>query len=287
VSAVRLPERSQAPVDEVEEPGGSRLRRRPELVLVPGIFVLVLLAWQLLSDALSIPEILLPRPLSVLRSLVSSLSGPFWGPSSVYYHFASTAWVAVAGFAIGSALAVVVAVLVTQWRLVDATMTPYITAFQALPRIAVAPLIVIWFGQTVSTKIIIAATITFFPVLVAAISGLRSVDPDMLSMLRGFSASRWKLLTKVQFPTALPYIFAGLRVAAVFSVVAAIVAEWVGSNSGLGVLLLQAQYRMNVASVFASLVLLAVLGIVFDRLILLAQRRVVFWSQRSDQALMG
>lgn len=287
MSAVRAPARSRSAATAEQGRGLGSVRRRPELLLVPGIFVVFLVSWQALSVLLSIPEILLPRPLSVLGSLVSSLSGPFWGPQSIYYHFAMTAWVALAGFAIGSALAIVIAVLVTQWRLVDATLTPYITALQALPRIAVAPLIVIWFGQNVSTKVIIAATITFFPVLVAAVSGLRSVDPDMLDMLRGFSASRWQLLTKVQFPTALPFVFAGLRVAAVFSVVAAIVAEWVGSNAGLGVLLLQAQYRMNVASVFASLVLLAVLGILFDRLILLAQRRIVFWSQRSDQALIG
>ncbi len=287
MSAVRAPERSRPAAGTPQGRARSSFRRRPELLLVPGIFLAFLVAWQALSVLLAIPEILLPRPLSVLGSLVSSLSGPFWGPQSIYYHFAMTAWVAVAGFVIGSALAIVLAVLVTQWRLVDATLTPYITALQALPRIAVAPLIVIWFGQNVSTKVIIAATITFFPVLVAAISGLRSVDPEMLDMLRGFSAGRWQLLAKVQFPTSLPFVFAGLRVAAVFSVVAAIVAEWVGSNAGLGVLLLQAQYRMNVASVFASLVLLAVLGIVFDRLILLAQRRIVFWSQRSDQALIG
>lgn len=263
------------------------LRQRPERVLVPGIFIAFLVVWQVGAEVFSVPEILLPRPLAVLSSLVNALTGPFWGPSSVYYHLAITTWVAVSGFAIGSVLAVMMAVLVTQSRLIDATLTPYITALQALPRIAIAPLIVIWLGQNTSTKVVIAATITFFPVLVAAIAGLRSVDPEMLSMLRSFSASRWQLLRKVQFPTSLPYVFSGLRVAAVFSVVAAIVAEWVGSNAGLGVLLLQAQYQMNVASVFASLVLLALLGIVFDRLIVVLQRRLVFWAQRSEQVLVG
>lgn len=268
-------------------PRRSGLRRRPERVLVPGIFIAFLIVWQVGAELFSVPEILLPRPLAVLSSLANALTGPLWGPSSVYYHLAITTWVAVSGFVIGSVLAVMMAVLVTQSRLIDATLTPYITALQALPRIAIAPLIVIWLGQNTSTKVVIAATITFFPVLVAAIAGLRSVDPEMLSMLRSFSASRWQLLRKVQFPTSLPYVFSGLRVAAVFSVVAAIVAEWVGSNAGLGVLLLQAQYQMNVASVFASLVLLALLGIVFDRLIVVLQRRLVFWAQRSEQVLVG
>lgn len=255
------------------------IRGHAEVVLVPGIAIAVLIAWQLAISWFKVPEILLPAPFNVARSIWLDVSGPLWGRESAYYHFALTAFVALASFAVGSVAGVVVGILMYEIRLVNAALSPYITAFQSLPRIAVAPLFVVWFGQNMQSKVIIGATICFLPVLISTMAGLRSVDRDMVDMLRGFSASRLQMFTKVQFTYALPHIFAGLQTAIVFSIVAAIVAEWVGSTSGLGALLLIAQNGMDVPRTFGVLLYLSLMGLLFNAAMTVVRKRVLFWAE--------
>lgn len=253
---------------------------RTRLFLVPVVFVLMVGAWQFASTNLVTTQLLLPTPGSVASSLWEALvEGPYWGRQSVYYHFWETGKISLVGFVIGAVGGIVLGVLLAQSELLMRAFGPYITAFQSLPRIAIAPIMVLWFGQGFVSNVIITATVVFLPVLVSTISGLESVDRGLLEMLRGFSASKWQTLRKVSFWAALPSIFAGLQVGIVFSVVGAIVAEWIGANAGLGVLLLQAQYNMDIPRSFAILVLLGVLGLLLNTAMVSLQKAVLFWQR--------
>jgi NitT/TauT family transport system permease protein len=156
-------------------------------------------------------------------------------------------------------------------------------AFQTLPKVAIAPIIVIWFGYGLTSKIIITATIAFFPLLANTIMGLRAAPYDQIEMLTAYTASRWQVFHMVRMMQALPYVFVGLDVAIVLSVIGAIVGEFVGAKAGLGYLLLQKNFNFDMAGTFAVLVVLSLIGVVLHSLIRLAQRRVIFWMDMSGK----
>jgi NitT/TauT family transport system permease protein len=187
----------------------------------------------------------------------------------------------VLGFLAAAAVAFVLGTLISQIRLVEVTLFPYVVAIQTLPKIAIAPLILIWFGVGLESKVVIAATVSFFPMLVNTIVGLKSTPQDKIDLMRSLSASRWKIFWYVQLPEALPFIFAGLNIGIVLSVLGAIVAEFVGAKAGLGYLILQMNYNMDIAGMFAALVVLGIMGIVLNSAMTFARRRIVFWQ--SDQ----
>src|SRR5207245_10326586 len=186
---------------------------------------------------------------------------------------------AVAGFLIAVVSGIVLGAIVAEFRLVERTLYPYLVALQTLPKIAIAPLIVVWFGFDVSSKVVIAATVAFFPVLVNVIVGLKTIDAAKLDLMRSLRASRWQTFRLVTFPNALPFVFAGLDIAIVFSVLGAIVGEFVGAQRGLGNLILQFHTSLDIAGMFAVLLLLAALGVGLHLVIQVIQRRVIFWAQ--------
>jgi NitT/TauT family transport system permease protein len=169
----------------------------------------------------------------------------------------------------------------------ERTLYPYIVAFQTLPKVAIAPIIVIWFGYGVTSKIVITATIAFFPLLANTIVGLRAVPQEQVELMVAFTASRWQVFWKARIPQALPYIFVGLDVAIVLSVIGAIVGEFVGAQAGLGYLILQKNFNMDMSGVFAILIVLSVFGIGLHMLVNAVQRRVVFWMESSTDRVMG
>jgi NitT/TauT family transport system permease protein len=187
----------------------------------------------------------------------------------------------VLGFLLSASVAFVLGTLISQVRLVEATIYPYVVALQTLPKIAIAPLILVWVGLGIESKIIIAALVSFFPMLVNTIVGLKSASEDKLELMRALTASRTKTFFLVKLPEALPYIFAGLQIGIVLAVLGAIVGEFVGAKAGLGYLIIQMNYTMDVAGMFAVLVILGVMGIVLNILIAMLRRRVIFW-QRTD-----
>ena len=157
---------------------------------------------------------------------------------------------------------------------------------ETLPKIAIAPLILIWFGVGLESKVVIAATVSFFPMLVNTIVGLKSTPQDKIDLMRSLSASRGGRSSRyVRLPEALPFIFAGLNIGIVLSVLGAIVAEFVGAKAGLGYLILQMNYNMDIAGMFAALVVLGIMGIVLNSAMTFARRRIVFWQ--SDQFTMS
>jgi NitT/TauT family transport system permease protein len=187
----------------------------------------------------------------------------------------------VLGFLASAAAAFLLGTLISQVRLIELTLFPYVVAIQTLPKIAIAPLILIWVGVGIESKVVIAATVSFFPMLVNTIVGLKSTPQDKIDLMRSLSSSRWKMFWYVQLPEALPFIFAGLNIGIVLSVLGAIVAEFVGAKAGLGYLILQMNYNMDISGMFAALVVLGMMGIVLNSAMTFARRRIVFWQ--SDQ----
>jgi NitT/TauT family transport system permease protein len=182
------------------------------------------------------------------------------------------------GFVIGSTIGLVLGIFISQIRLLDATLRPYIVAFQCLPKVAIAPIIIMWFGYDITSKVVMVTLLTFFPLLVNSMAGFHSVDLDRIELLRSLSATRWQIFWKVKFPSALPFIFAGLDIAAVFAIVGAIVGEFVGAQLGLGVQILSMNAQMDTAGSFSVCIVLAVMGLVLNYLIRGIQRRVLFWA---------
>lgn len=249
------------------------LRERQEIVLVPLLFVLIVLVWELGTNLLQIEEYILPPPSAIFGSLVDQLqSSVFWN------NFGVTAQETLIGYVLGVGLALMIGIAVAQIRLVEKTIFPYVVAFQTVPKTALAPLFLIWFGFGIWSKIVTAALVAFFPMLVNVIEGLKSADEDKVEMLRSLDASRWQIFRMVQFPNALPFIFAGLDIGIVFALIGAVVGEFVGARAGLGHQLLQFNFAFDIAGMFAILVVLSVMGLVPHYIVRALQRRFAFWS---------
>ncbi len=242
-----------------------------------GFTLLLVLVWEGAVALLNVPPYLLPAPSAIAGSLVDGFRDGLFVKA-----FFVTLLEAVAGFAVAAVTGVVVGTFIAQFRIVERLIYPYIVALQSVPKVAIAPLVIVWFGYGFSSKIVVSATISFFPVLANVIVGLKSTERDKLDLMRSLDASRWQTLRLVEFPTALPFIFAGLDVAAVFSVLGAIVAEFVGSQAGLGNLLLTFDANLDIPAVFACLFLLGAMGMLLHLVIHELQKRLVFWSKADD-----
>lgn len=256
--------------------GGSRwdVRAHPELITVPLTFVLFVGLWEVLIPALNVSKIIMVPPSAIVGALGELLPSPrFWE------HLRVTLYETFAGYALGVFAALVLGTLISQFRLVEKTFYPYVVAFQAVPKTAIAPLFVIWFGFGETSKVVIAALVAFFPMLVNVIEGLESADGEKIDMLRVVGASRWQVFRMVQLPNALPFIFAGLDIGIVFALLGAIVGEFVGAQRGLGYLILQFQTTLDIAGFMAVLIVLALLGLGAHFLVQAIQRRVVFWAR--------
>lgn len=240
----------------------------------PAVFILFILLWEGAVRVLQVPAIVVPPPSAVGAALWSGIASGSFLP-----HFLATLWEIVAGFVAGAAIGIALGVMIGLSPFLERVFYPYIVAFQAVPKVAIAPIIVIWFGYGIESKIVITATISFFPVLANTIVGLRSAPQDQIDMLRASTAGEWQIFRMVRWPNALPYIFVGLDVAIIVSVIGAIVGEFVGARVGLGYLILQRNFVFDMAGVFAILIILALIGIGLHWLVVLAQRRVLFWSE--------
>jgi NitT/TauT family transport system permease protein len=259
---------------EFREEPAAFVRARTHLPLIPLVLVVFVGVWEWAVRAWAIPPFLLPAPSAVAASLAGGLA------SGLYLeHFWVTLGEALLGFLIAALAGITLGAIIAQFRLVEQTLYPYLVALQTLPKIAIAPLIIVWFGFGVPSKVIIAATVAFFPVLVNVIVGLKTIDQSKLDLMRSLDASRWQTFRLVRFPNALPFVFAGLDIAIVFSVLGAIVGEFVGAQQGLGNLILQFNFGLDIAGVFAVLILLSVLGVSLHLVMQVVQKRLIFWAE--------
>ena len=183
----------------------------------------------------------------------------------------------VIGFAIAAVAGILLAILIARSALMERLVYPYLNIVRVTPVIAIAPLLTIWFGHGQVPMVIVAALIAFFPIVVTTALGLKSVDPDLMSMMRLLNASRRQTLYKIQLPNALPYIFSAFRISAPLAVVGALVGEFVGASEGLGYLLVTARGRIDTSTVFLMTVLAALMGILAFALVVAFERRFVKW----------
>ncbi|MER6719564.1 ABC transporter permease [Streptomyces halstedii] len=256
------------------------LRDHPEWVLVPGVFVTVVLLWEFLLPVLGVDAYVLPRPSQIADALVTQLSDAlFWT------HLKITMLESLYGFLLGVGAALFLGTAISQVRLVEKTLMPYIVAFQTVPKVALAPLFVVWFGFGMTSKVVMAAVISFFPMLVNVVEGLRSADADRVQMLTVFGAGKFDVFRRVRLPSALPFIFAGLDIGIVFAILGAVVGEFIGAKEGLGYLLLQTNYNFDIAGMFAVLVVLSLMGLIAHFIIRTAQKRFAFWAE--DNTVIG
>jgi NitT/TauT family transport system permease protein len=220
-----------------------------------------------------VSRLILPRPSAVAMALWNGLeTGVYWS------HMASTVGSTIGGFLIAAVSAVAIAGVLASVARLERVFMPFIIAFQTVPKIAIAPLIILWLGFDEFGKTIIVTIVCFFPILVNALQGLRMRDRAQLELFRSLGASHWQLFRYVRVPNSLPYLFAGFHIAILFALIGAIVAEFVGSRAGLGWLLMQSRAQFNVAGVFAILILLMVIGSTLHKIMQLLERKIAFWS---------
>jgi NitT/TauT family transport system permease protein len=262
----------------------SVFRRYPQLTISPGIFVALVAGWWLATDVLGAPAYVVPAPEQVLQALVRGLSRAPWDRAGYWYHSGITVSEALLGLAVGSVLGAVLGLVISHWPILGRSWYPYIVGFQSLPKVALAPLMVVWFGFGLEGKVFITAVITFFPVLVNTMAGYQAVEPERIDLARSCNASEWHLLSKIILPSCLPFLFAGLGVASVLAILGAVVGEFVGASAGLGMLLMQYDQQMELAPLFAVILLLALIGFLMNHAIGLLERRYCFWAQRANAA---
>jgi len=242
--------------------------------LLPLLGVLaVLCVWQGIVRVFAVPDIIVPAPTAIVRSLWIGISSGIF-----LQHTLITAEEAVIGFALALFSGVAVGALVAEVRVIDKAAYPLIVAFQAMPKVALAPLVIIWFGYGMGSKIALAAVIGFFPIMVNTVGGLRSCESGKIDIMNALGASRWQTLRIVKLPNALPYVFAGMHVAAAFVVLGSVVGEFLGSKQGLGMLILVTNSNLDPAQGFAVLAVLGGLGYLFFLLIRSAQRYFLRWA---------
>lgn len=238
---------------------------------------IVLGGWELAVHATGVPSYVLPSIGDVLVSLADGLLVPINDRSGYYLPLWSTLSNAAIGYFIGGLLAVVLGSLMAEFRTVEKLLMPYAFALQSLPKIAIAPLIVIWCGFGDSSKIAMAALLTFFPILINTFAGIQSTEQGRLDLMASLSASRMETYWNVKLPSAAPYIFAGLEMGIVYALLGTIVAEYLGAQQGIGVTIMQAEAVTDVPTVFAVLVILAAVGVAMHMAISAVKARVIRW----------
>lgn len=233
--------------------------------------------WELLVRLLAVPRWLLPPPSAILYEVGRS-------KALLLRHTVVTLEEVVVGLGVSAAVGIGLALAIAYWRTVARAIYPIVVASQTIPIVALAPLLLVWVGYDLRPKVIVVALITFFPIVVNMVDGLRAVDPDMTNMLRSLGASRRQVFLKVHVPSSLPYLFSGLKVAAAVSVIGAVIGEWVGSSSGLGYLMVQAAPRFQTALVFAAIMVLSVMGVALFLGVAALERALLPWHSAVRQA---
>ncbi len=250
----------------VGEIGLNFLKKLTPLV---GIFGF-LLAWQLIVIVYKMPTYLLPTPTAIAVVFVERLP-------DLLHHGWVTVYEMIAGYALAVGVAVPLAIAITSSRVFNELVTPTMLFFQIVPKVAIAPLFLVWFGVGATPKILVAFLISFFPIVIDAVVGLRSMSPEMHDLARSMGATRMQVFTQFRLPTSLPYLFSGLKVAATLAIAGTVVGEFVGADQGLGYLLLVTNSNLETPLMFATIVALTIIGFVFYYLVELLEGLLIPW----------
>jgi ABC-type nitrate/sulfonate/bicarbonate transport system permease component len=233
----------------------------------------LLAVWQLISDRAVVAFWILPSPLSVLRVFLEF-------PGLVWQHLKPTLLESAGGLALAVVLGVATAIAMHSSRTVKQVVYPYLIVSQTVPIIAVAPLIILWFGFGISAKIFVVVLVCFFPIALGLFDGLRQVPVEQIRLLRSMGAGEWKIYRLLKLPAALPSFFTGLKLAATYSVMGAVIGEWLGGNAGLGIYLTRATKSFRTAHVFAAILLIILLSLAFFGIVSLLDRVLLAWHYK-------
>ncbi|KAA0969038.1 ABC transporter permease [Aureimonas fodinaquatilis] len=233
-------------------------------------FVLFILGWHVLATYTDIPPYLLPTPTAVVERIYEDF--PF-----LMRNAWSTTYITLCGFLLSVVIGIPLALAIVSSNLLDRAIMPWLVLSQTFPKVALAPLIVVWFGLGLWPKVLVTFLVAFFPIVISSVVGLRSMEREMLELAASMRASRLQLFWKFRMPLALPSILGGIKVSVAFSVVGAVIAEWVGANVGLGYLLLSANANLDTSLLFSVLIFLTVIGIVLYYSVEFAERFLIPW----------
>jgi NitT/TauT family transport system permease protein len=262
----------RAAVQVVKRPDG-RWRSFLESVVPPALFLLSLgLLWEIVVTVQNISPIILPKPSAIFQELIERAS---------YYarNGAVTFYEALVGFLVGALVAMVIAAILARSRFMERTVFPLVVLIKATPMVVIAPLLIIWMGYGTTPKIVMAALLCFFPILVNTIVGLRSVNPTSLEFMASVSASELEVFWRLRAPHALPYVLSAFKTSVSLAVIGAVVAEWAGAGEGLGRVVFTSAANLQQESVFAAVVVLAGMGILLTALVSWLEKRLLFWHE--------
>lgn len=241
----------------------------PAAMIVLGIVGL----WEAYVRIFDVQKWLLPAPSLIIKTIGVDAA-------LLSRHTLATAEEVVVGFALALVCGVLLAAAIGLSKTVERALYPFLVASQTIPIIVIAPMLLIWVGYGLAPKVIVVALICFFPIVVNMVDGLRSVDSDVISLMRTLGASRWQIFAKAQVPTSLPFLFTGVRIAVAFSVIGAVIGEWVGSSEGLGYLMIRSKPQFLTERVFAAIVILSAMGVGLFAMVGLLQRLALPWWRK-------
>ncbi len=259
-----------AAADSAESPQVAQERRAllGRRIVAVAVHVALLVLWEVLVRVMEVPKFILPAPSEILATLGSS-----------NYDWAGNAWVTAmeigGGYILATVLGVACALIFSWSRILTLLFFPLLITLNMIPKVALGPLVIVWLSYGVQTNILITFSLCFFPILLTAVRGLREVEPDLLDLVKSLRGSRWQMFTYIQLPGALPYIFSGMKVAAILAVAGAIVGEFIASDSGLGYLMIQVQASLDTPAMFMAVTLITLIGIVLYLIVLMLEYFVV------------
>lgn len=252
------------------------IKRGLKEIGLPILFFLgILIIWEVFVLVLSVPEYLLPAPSKILSEIITDFD-------SLLKHTGITILEAVIGFLIGNILGFITAMIFVHSKTIEKGFYPYAIALKTTPILAMAPLLILWFGTGISSKIIASAIVCFFPILVNTVKGLKTIDSEYLDLLKSFSAKKYQIFTKLRLPNSLPYIFSALKISTGLAVVGAIVGEFVGAKEGIGFIILTSTYHLETVKMFAAIIMSALGGMLFFWIVGLIEKKVIFWQKSEN-----
>ena len=245
-------------------------------IIGPLVFMTALIIlWEIVVRAFKVPTFLIPAPSKVVQTMIAS--GPL-----LFGHTFVTIYEILLGFAIAAIFGILLAIGAAYIRFIELCVMPLVVIFQVLPKVAVAPLLVMWMGYGESPKIVVAFLICFFSVVINTLAGLLSTENDLIDLMHSIKASRFQIFWKVQFPNALPFIFSGFEISITSAVIGAIIGEFVGSESGLGYLIMVSQQNMNTPLMFVSITILGVIGLILFELVVFLEKIFIPWHEKTQ-----
>jgi NitT/TauT family transport system permease protein len=253
------------------------MRLRYVQALAPWLVTIVLFSlWELSCWLFSVPSFVLPRPSLVFKTM-------YQFRQQIEYHGLQTLFSTVVGFGLAVAVGLLIGIAVGASRIVYTSLYPLLIGFNSIPKVALVPVIVIWFGIGTIPAIITAFSTAFFPIAVNVATGLATIEPEMRDVLRSLGASRWEILTKVGIPRSTPYLFASLKIAITLAFIGSVISETVASDRGIGYLMLSASARFEVPLVFAGLLVVGAMGIAMYAIFAIIEHRMTRWAFRGNE----